>query len=240
MRYRLVCLDAGFTLLVPRRTLAEALRGVLATLGREVTDDELHQAWQVADRWFWEDYRKSGSDTWGNDERIDATWRHYHTLMLGELGIREPKAELIDATLAAQYAPDSWELYPDVLPVVRALRTAGARLGVVSDWGSNLVDIIEALGLASELDFVLASGAVGLSKPDPAYFRLAASRVGVAPEEAVMVGDTVRADIEGARSTGMGAVLIRRPEWQDREEVVPKGVPVIASLEELPEIVLGD
>jgi hypothetical protein len=48
MRYRLVCLDAGFTVLSPVRSLSEALRGVLAEHGHVVTDDELHRAWEAA------------------------------------------------------------------------------------------------------------------------------------------------------------------------------------------------
>jgi putative hydrolase of the HAD superfamily len=239
MRYRLVCLDAGFTLLAPRRTLSEALRGVLGEHGHEVSEEQLHRAWEVADRWFWDDYHRPLNDTWGDDERIDATWRQYHSLMLAELGLEDLRHQLIDTILAAQYAPDSWELYPDVLPAVGELRAAGVKLGILSDWGSNLLPIIEGLGLAAELDFVLASGAVGLSKPDPAFFRFAAARVAVPPGEALMVGDSYRADVEGARSAGMGAVLIRRPEWRERREAPPSEVQVIASLAELPPIVLG-
>lgn len=238
MRYRLVCLDAGFTLLAPRRTLTDALRGLLAEHGHEVTDEELHRAWELADRWFWDDYHRPMNDTWGDDQRIDANWRQYHSLMLGELGLADQRHQLIDTILAAQYAPDSWELYPDVLPAILEMRVAGVRLGILSDWGSNLLPIIEELGLAPDLDFVIASGAVGLSKPDPAFFRLAATRAGVPPAEALMVGDSYRADIEGARSAGMDAILIRRPEWRDRREAAPAGVEVIASLAELPPIVV--
>lgn len=236
MRYRLVCLDAGFTLLAPLRTLGEALRGLLAEHGHEVTDGQLHRAWEVADRWFWDDYHRPQNDTWGDDERIDAAWREYHSLMLRELGI-ENRDQLMDTILAAQYAPESWELYPDVLPAIRELRAAGVRRGIVSDWGSNLLPIADGLGLTPELDFVIASGAVGLSKPDPAFFRLAATRAGVPPAETLMVGDSYRADVEGAQSAGMDAILIRRPEWRDRREAVPAGTRVIASLAELPEIV---
>jgi putative hydrolase of the HAD superfamily len=239
MRYRLVCLDAGFTLLKPVRSLSQALRGVLAEHGHEVTDDDLHRAWEVADRWFWEDYHRPMNDPWGDDRQIDATWRQYHAVMLTELGLEDLHHRLIDTILAAQYAPDSWELYPDVQPTVRELRAAGLRLGIVSDWGSNLLPIIEGLGLAKELDFVLASGAVGISKRDPAFFRLAADRVGVAPGEALMVGDSQRGDVEGARAAGMEAVLLRRPEWRDHREVVPPEERVIASLAEVPAIVLG-
>lgn len=124
-----------------------------------------------------------------------------------------------------------------MLPAVRKLRELGLRLGVVSDWGSNLLPIVGGLGLGADLDFVIASGAVGLSKPDPALFRLAATRAAVPPAEALMVGDSYRADIEGAESAGMDGILIRRPEWQERREAVPPGATVIASLAELPEIV---
>jgi HAD superfamily hydrolase (TIGR01549 family) len=237
MRYRLVCLDAGFTLLVPRQRLGDALRRLLAEHGRETTDEEVHAAWEVADRWFWDDYNRAANDTWGDDAKIDAAWRHYHSLMLGELGMGEGRAELIETILAAQYAPESWELYPDVLPAIHELREMDVRLGIVSDWGSNLLPIVEGLGLASELDFVIASGAVGVSKPDPAIFRLAAARVGVLPNESLMVGDSYRADIVGAQSAGMGGILVRRPEWRERREAVPPEVPVIGSLAELPAIV---
>lgn len=237
MRYRLVCLDAGFTLLAPRHTLSEGMHGLLAERGHDVTDEQLHQAWEVADRWFWDDYHRPANDTWGDDEKIDAAWRQYHSLMLGELGLADERQELIDTILAAQYAPESWELYPDVLPAVRELRRLGLRLGILSDWGSNLLPIVDGLGLAAELDFIIASGAVGLSKPDPAFFRLATTRAGVPPAEALMVGDSYRADIEGAQLAGMDAVLIRRPEWRDRRDPVSAAARVIASLAELPEIV---
>jgi putative hydrolase of the HAD superfamily len=237
MRYRLVSLDAGFTLLAPREDLSDGLRAMLAEHGREVSDDDLHRAWEVADRWFWDDYHRPENDTWGDDQKIDAAWRQYHALMLAELGLEDLGHQLVDTILAAQYAPQSWKLYPDVMPAVGELRQMGLCLGVLSDWGSNLLPILDGLGLGAELDFVIASGAVGLSKPDPAFFRLAAARAGVPPGESLMVGDSYRADVEGARSAGMDAILIRRPEWRDRREPVPPEARVIASLAELPEIV---
>jgi len=237
MQYRLVCLDAGFTLLAPVRSLNEALRGVLAEHGHAATDEEVGRAWEVADRWFWDEYHRPGNDTWGSDEKIDAAWRQYHAMVLRELGLEDPGLQLIDTILAAQYAPESWELYPDVLPAIRELRGMGVRVGIVSDWGSNLLPIIEGLGLGAALDFVIASGAVGLSKPDPAFFGLAATRSGVSPGEALMVGDSYWADVKGAQSAGMDGILIRRPEWRDRREPGPPEARVIASLAELPEIV---
>ncbi len=99
--------------------------------------------------------------------------------------------------------------------------------------------IIAGLGLDRLLDFVLASGAEGMAKPDPDFFRLAAARAGVPTAEALMVGDSYRADVEGAQTAGMAGILLRRREWRDRREAVPAGAVVIASLAELPGIVLG-
>lgn len=235
MRYSLVCLDAGFTLLAPRRTLAEALAGVLDQRGHVVTTEEVHRAWKVADRWFWQEYARPDNDTWTRDELIEQAWRDYHGVMLGELGFRDRSHDFLDAILSSQFAADSWELYPDVIPALAELRALdGVQVAVVSDWGSNLHGILTGLGLDPYLDFVLASGAVGVAKPDPAFYRIALDRAGVLPADAVMVGDSLRADVQGARAAGMAGLLLRRPEGAAERDQDDPEVPCIASLAELP------
>src|SRR5512135_2245214 len=136
MGYRLVCLDAGFTLLSPRRTLLDALRGVLAEHGHAPRDEDLARAWHAADAWFWEEYHRPGNDAWTRDAAIEETWRTYHDVMLRELGV-EGRQELVERIVAAQLSVDSWELYPDVLPALDALRSRGAggrpMIAVISD-----------------------------------------------------------------------------------------------------------
>ncbi|MCV0402383.1 MAG: HAD-IA family hydrolase [Chloroflexi bacterium] len=239
MSYRLLCLDAGFTLLSPRRTLADALSGVLARDGHAVTEDEMRAAWEQSDRFFWDEYHRPGNDTWTDDGRIDDYWRRYHGAMLERLGV-EAQRELLDRILASQFATGAWELYPDVEPMLRRVRELGITVGIVSDWGSNLRGITRELGLDDLLDFVLPSGAVGLAKPNPAFFRVALEHAGVGPEEALMVGDSYRADVLGAWSAGMHAVWLDRSEGvriTPDDEPSPADVRVVRSLDELPEIV---
>ncbi len=232
MAYRLVCLDAGFTLLSPRRTLAESLAGVLERHGHVIGQAELQAAWEAADAWFWDEYHRAENTTWGDDALIEATWRDYHTRMLRELGMEEQR-RLLDLVLESQFAPDAWELYPDVIPMLTELRSdPGPMLAVVSDWGSNLEGILASLGLDPYLDFVLASGSVGVAKPDPAFFRLALDRAGVDASEAVMVGDSYRADVAGARSAGMDALLLDRAGDATMDDVQ-----IMRSLAELPSVV---
>lgn len=240
MAYRLLCLDAGFTLLSPRHTLADALSSVLADGGRAVTEEELRGAWEEADRWFWDEYHRPENDTWSDDSRIEEYWRTYHRLMLERLGM-EAHREMLDRVLASQFASDAWELYPDVEPMLREVRAiGGVKVGIVSDWGSNLRAIVSELGLDRYLDFVLPSGAVGLAKPDPAFYRVALAEAAVAPSDALMVGDSYRADVRGAWSAGMDAVWLHRHEGMSitpADEPVPTDVRRITSLEELPDIV---
>lgn len=239
MSYRLLCLDAGFTLLSPRRTLADALSGVLSEDGRTVTEEEMRAAWEEADRFFWDEYHRPGNDTWTDDRRIDEYWRRYHSVMLGRLGV-EARHEMLDRILASQFAADAWEPYPDVEPMLAAVREMGVRIGIVSDWGSNLRAIVAELELDRYLDFVLPSGAVGVAKPNPDFFRLALDAASVEPEEAVMVGDSYRADVHGAWSAGMDAVWLNRSEGMNitpTDEPLPADVRHIASLDELPGIV---
>jgi HAD superfamily hydrolase (TIGR01509 family) len=239
MSYRLLCLDAGFTLLSPRRTLAEALSGVLSDDGHSITEEEMRVAWEEADRWFWDEYHRPGNDTWSDDARIEEYWRHYHGVMLERLGI-EAHREMLDRILASQFAADAWEPYPDVEPMLADVQQRGVRIGVVSDWGSNLRGIVADLGLDRYFDFVLPSGAVGVAKPNPVFFRMALEAVGAEPADALMVGDSYRADVRGAWSAGMDAVWLDR---RDGANITPSGEPIpsdvrrIHGLDELPAIV---
>jgi HAD superfamily hydrolase (TIGR01549 family) len=218
---RLICFDAGFTLIRPRQSMEERLAAVLTAHGHAAQDDDLRRAWEAADAWFWDEYHQPGNTTWTSDERIDETWRSYHERMIGALGFPDVRHDLIQAVLESQFASDAWELYPDTTDALRYAHAATVpgpgpllatrpQVGVVSDWESSLPEVLASLGLDSWVDFVVASGAVGLAKPGPELFLLACDRAGVDPDAAVMIGDNLQADVLGARSAGLQAVLLDR------------------------------
>ena len=72
-------------------------------------------------------------------------------------------------------------------------------------------------------------------KPHASIFEAALSDAGVAASEAMMVGDSLRADVEGARRAGLHAVWLRRAG--DVVVDPPEGVPIIRRLDELPAII---
>ncbi len=227
MKYRLVCFDAGFTLIQPRRDMVATLAAILADEGLSPSEEALRQAWDVADRWFWEEYHKPGNPAWVADATIRETWRNYNRMMLGELGIDDLDHRLADAMIASHFSWQNWQLYPDVLPVLGALHAAEVQLGVISDWGSNLTDILSGLGIDQYFDFILASAAAGACKPNVAFYRMALSRADVAAQHALMIGDSYHADVLGGRDAGMDTLLLDR-----NGTATATDVQVVRSLEE--------
>lgn len=89
---------------------------------------------------------------------------------------------------------DRWVPFADTEPTLRALRERGVRIGVVSNVPRDLGPIFEAKGLRALVDAFTHSYEVGAEKPDPRIFRAACDRLGVVPEETLMVGDHALAD----------------------------------------------
>jgi len=123
--------------------------------------------------------------------------------------------------------------YPDSAPALRALRAAGFRLVVVSNWDHSLHERLDELGLAPLLDGAVASAELGAAKPDAAMFVRGLAYAGARADDAWHVGDDVAADVEGALAAGVRPVLVDRDGRAD----APPGVPVIRTLAELPPLV---
>lgn len=90
--------------------------------------------------------------------------------------------------------------------LLELLRERGLKLGLVSN-GFDPPDLaraeLERVGVAQLLDVIVLSPEVGVRKPDPAIFRKALDTIGVAPENALFVGDMLATDIAGAKALGM-------------------------------------
>lgn len=119
-----------------------------------------------------------------------------------------------------------FELYDDAVPVLRQLRGAGLKLGLVSNTSRDLGAFVRHFGL--DVDAWLASGSYGKVKPSPLIFRAALELVACEPADALMVGDSPEDDVAGARAVGMQALLL------DRQGRFPDAVERIQSLDELP------
>ena len=90
--------------------------------------------------------------------------------------------------------------------LLAAVRQRAAVAIVSNNMLQEQTEKLEFCRLAAHVDALIVSEAAGVSKPDPAIFRLALDAVGAGPEEAVMIGDSWAADVMGARAAGIRAI----------------------------------
>ncbi len=124
---------------------------------------------------------------------------------------------------------ENFELYDDVPGTLAALRSAGLRIGLVSNSSRDVQEFALHHGL--EVDAGISSFHHGRTKPHASIFRAVLDLLGVEPATAVMVGDTIADDIEGALALGMRAILLdrdgTRPEFEPRLETLDALLPIL-------------
>jgi putative hydrolase of the HAD superfamily len=187
-----VTVDACGTLL----TLADpvpALASALRARGVERGPDAIGRAFAAEMRYY-----RPRSHEGRDGESLAALRRDCAGVFLGELGAALDPAEFAPAFVGALV----FEPLPGVESALAALAARGLALAVVGNWDCTLAEKLEAIGLDGWFDCVVTSAEAGVPKPDPAPFRLALERLGVAAERALHVGDSP-ADEEGARAAGM-------------------------------------
>ena len=105
-------------------------------------------------------------------------------------------------------------------------------LMLVSNFYGNLRCVLGEMGLDGFFELVVESAVVGCRKPDLAIFRIVLDRSGYAPEDVVVVGDSLSNDIIPASTLGMRSVWLRGEGWGDRYDAPDEAV-VIRDLAEL-------
>jgi len=181
---------------------------------------------------------------------------HYHRYLAGELdfhGQRRARArgfvapygiELDDAAAEAWFEgyllhyESTWALHTDVEECFSAI--APRALGIITN-GDLRFQSAKIVGTGLDalipLENVIASGEVGVAKPDARIFEAAAAHFGAAPGEACYVGDRLHTDAIGAARAGLLGVWLDRPGMATAEQLAEasaEGVPVIRTLAELP------
>ena len=144
------------------------------------------------------------------------------------------RGEALDA--AAKDIYDEWSecghftMYEEVPDVLREIHARGLKIGLISNTQRCLTSFQSHFALDGLFTVAVSSADHGYMKPHPSIFEAALRQVGAPAAEAVMVGDSLAHDIEGARQLGMRAVLVSRA---GRPAACPPEVPVVHSLRDL-------
>jgi len=155
----------------------------------------------------------------GNDDMTSET-----AAFINGYGIVDPGAvAAIAAQLERAWSAGTSTAAPffDTFPVLEELKAAGYRLGMITNVvPSSFEALRERYKLDDYFDVLFPTYLIGTIKPDPAVFTAALKMAGVTADEAMMVGDSLDADIEPALALGMRAVLLdrnnRQPGYVDR------------------------
>jgi len=138
-------------------------------------------------------------------------WRDFNSRLLQRLEVAEHLWGATQAELEAAFVdPANFTVYPEAREALNALRAAGYRLAIVSNWSWQLPDLCAALDLAAPFERIVASARVGFAKPHPGIFRHALVEMRVAPDGGVHVGDNPVADVGGGLEAGIRPVLLDR------------------------------
>jgi len=234
LRYPLVLFDAGDTLVSPRESFGAVYARVLSTLGVELPASDLERGLRAC----WAETNAAiepGVDRYAMDGGGEnAYWLRFVAGALARTpgAPRDPEfaARAVTPLREAFRDPESWKVFDDVVPVLRALRQAGARLAIVSNWDSSLPGLLDRLGLASWFDAIVVSHLEGMEKPRPELFLRAIARLRGTPGEALHIGDVPELDEAGAKAAGIATVTV------DRRSRLAAGGGALADLSTVPAI----
>ncbi len=142
------------------------------------------------------------------------------------------------------YTRSHWILDQETLPALQKLHSQDYRLGLISNaaYAPDVMKQLENFKLSAFFDQILISADVGYRKPHHIIFQKAIEFFGKAPLDFIMIGDTLSADIIGARKAGMSNVWINRwaspPSAHYRDDaIIPDRI--ISSLSKLPDLLMN-
>lgn len=200
-----VSFDFGGTLAYEVKKDHEVYREILEEMGYRFQPVEVESAYHKAVEW-WRIVKHRERLVWNEDSQ-----RMFISRMLIDLRL-ETSRELVERILEVRRVKRFLKPYSDAEPTLKKLREMGFKLMVISNVSSerNLSAYLTQVGLRGYFSLLVASGSLGVEKPDPEIF-LYASRASDTPSDMIVhIGDDYEADYLGAERAGLKAILIDR------------------------------
>lgn len=147
-------------------------------------------------------------------EFIEYTTLYVLRTLLAEWGYPDVPDTLLRPAIDAMYAVSQvhWVPEPEMHAVLAELKAQGYRLGLISNAADDrdVQTLVDKAGIRGYFEYILTSAGQGIRKPNPRIFHQMLARLDVPPERAIMVGDTLGADVLGAANAGLRSVWITR------------------------------
>lgn len=160
--------------------------------------------------------------------------------VLAELGHSQVPAAIVDRSLERMFSSSEeyWLPMPGVHEVLEELRQAGLRLGIISNASdaANVHRLVDNADLRPFFDPIIVSAEEGIRKPDTRIFEILLQAWDLPPQRLVMTGDSLSADIVGARQVGMYSIWLTADADTPSNRAVRGEIEPDAVAEELVEI----
>jgi putative hydrolase of the HAD superfamily len=209
MTIKAVFFDAAGTLIKPARSVGESYAAIAAKHGKEVSSTNITERFRTC---F--DAAPRLAFPGATEDTVAALERDWWKSLVAQ--VFEPWSPFVRfeeyfAELFAYFAsPNAWTLYPEVLETLTSLKERDLILDVISNFDSRLVRILDGLGAGAQFENIFVSSRVGYAKPDRRIFNAALSCHGLAPAQALHVGDSEINDLSGANQAGLKGILVER------------------------------
>lgn len=210
MSVKVISFDAAHTLMdvrwQPGAFACDAAEAFGLALDRQVAGETYDRL--LATRW--KEYMALNATR--DREAGDRFWDELTHDWLTGLGTGADGAELAAFARGRMYTEEAgcFLPYTDTIAAINAMKAAGFRLVVVSNWDYSLERTLIALGMRDPFEHVFASLECGVEKPDPGLFRIVEQAIGAEPDEILHVGDNPVDDLQGAKDAGWHAALLDR------------------------------
>ena len=226
MNITAISFDVDQTLIDTDRVIMRSMESVRDELIKRVPGERtrsltVEEMWSIRDR--------EDKEYTGNVRDFDEIRRRSFLRMLDLVGYTGPDLSMRLNEVYLEHRYNDISPYDDVVPMLDALAPR-FKLGLLSN-GNNYP---EYFGLAERFDFAVYAQDIGIEKPDPRTFHIAARRADCGLDQLLHVGDSLETDVEGAQAVGVRAVWLNRDGLPNESGIEPDDE--IESLTELPAI----
>ncbi len=142
-----------------------------------------------------------------------AWWRSVVAATFSQMGLLEKFGDFTDffAEIYLYFSTkDPWYIFPDTINSLKKWRDLGVQLGVISNFDSRLIKLLNILNLEQFFTSITISSVAGAAKPDQNIFKIALDKHQIIPQQAWHIGDSLIEDYQGAKNAGISAFWLNR------------------------------
>ena len=224
-KFRAVLFDAAETLFTTRGTVGQIYGSIARRYGSTAPVEAIQAA-------FARQFRGAGPLS---IEDQKGWWKDVVHRVFSEVGMVDNFDQFFDEVYERFRSSEGWVLFPDTIEALTDLKRSGLKLGVISNFDNRIYSVMKSLNILHFFDTVTLSSETGYCKPDREIFDAAVQALGVPASEVLLVGDSLRDDVEAGMRAGLHAALLDRNKRYGTLTQVPR----ISSLKEVAPLVLS-